>query len=94
VPLLQIGAEVSDKMKRQTEDITKIKDDVDQVDSNLKRADKQIRMFMRRMATDRIFLVLMLLVVIGLIVAIAVYFMKPKIEGTPVLDAGTSFTGS
>lgn len=43
----QIGVEVSDNLKRQTEDITKIKEDVDQVDSNLKRADKQIRMFMR-----------------------------------------------
>lgn len=43
----------------------------------------------RRMATDRIFLVLILLVVIGMIVAIAVYFMKPKLEGKPVIDLGT-----
>lgn len=41
------------------------------------------------MATDRIFLVLMLLVVLGIIAAIAVYFMKPRIEGKPVLDLGT-----
>lgn len=43
----QIGMEVSDNLKRQTDALNKIKDDVDQIDSNLKRADKQIRMFMR-----------------------------------------------
>ncbi|KAI9026832.1 hypothetical protein DFJ74DRAFT_521864 [Hyaloraphidium curvatum] len=86
---INIGTDITEGLKRQTEQITKIKDDVDQIESNIKRADKQVRMFMRRMATDRIFLVLILLVVLGVIAAIVVYFMKPKLEGRPVLGVGT-----
>jgi hypothetical protein len=42
-----MGATVNDEIKRQTEQIQGIDDNVDQVESNLKRADKQLRVLIR-----------------------------------------------
>eukprot|EP00033_Pygsuia_biforma_P001385 GCRY01001567.1.p1 GENE.GCRY01001567.1~~GCRY01001567.1.p1 ORF type:complete len:229 (+),score=43.87 GCRY01001567.1:227-913(+) len=66
----EIGAETSVKLKSQTEQLGRIQEDVRKVESNLKRADRQIRVFMRRMATDRIILFFLLLIVIGVVVII------------------------
>ncbi|KAJ3329819.1 hypothetical protein HDU76_007087 [Blyttiomyces sp. JEL0837] len=75
---IEIGTAVNDELKKQGEQIHNIADGVDQVESNLKRADKQLRVFMRRMATDKIFLVFIFLTVIGIVIAIALYIVKKK----------------
>ncbi|KAJ3336672.1 putative plant SNARE 11 [Gonapodya sp. JEL0774] len=77
---IHIGMDVNEALKRQTEEIKKIDDAMDQVGSNLKRAEKQLRVFMRRLATDKIFMALIFLIVLGILGAILVNFLKPKVE--------------
>lgn len=74
----QIGAAAADELKHQGDQIKNIAEGIEQVESNLKRADKQLRVFMRRMATDKIFLLFIFLIVIGIIVAIVLYILKKK----------------
>jgi hypothetical protein len=44
---------------------------VDKIEGDLKRADKIMRAFMRRMATDKLVLCFILLIIIGIITIIA-----------------------
>ena len=48
------------------------------VDSNVALAEKQLRAFMRRMATDKLIMVMVCLVVLGIIAAIVVAIVKAK----------------
>ena len=57
------------------------------VKSNLKRADLLLRAFMRRMATDKIFMVFMCLIFCGIIAIIAAKALD--VEGTEDLNAPT-----
>ncbi|TPX35679.1 hypothetical protein SmJEL517_g01906 [Synchytrium microbalum] len=73
---IQMGGNITEELKKQTEQIENIDADVDQVENNLKRADKQLRVLIRRMATDKIFLLMILLVVVGILLAIASVVLK------------------
>ncbi|KNE58063.1 hypothetical protein AMAG_04887 [Allomyces macrogynus ATCC 38327] len=75
---IQLGTETVDVLKQQTEQIDGIDKKVDQVESNLKRADKQLRAFLRKMATDRIIMIFIFLIVLGIIGAILVSIFDPK----------------
>nr|KAJ3420014.1 hypothetical protein HK105_006217 [Polyrhizophydium stewartii] len=75
---INIGIAVNTELKDQGEKIRKIEEDVERVESNLRRADKQIRIFIRRMANDRIFILLILLMVVGVILAIVFTILKKK----------------
>ncbi|KAJ3399713.1 hypothetical protein HDV05_001568 [Chytridiales sp. JEL 0842] len=75
---IEIGTSVNVELKKQGEQIQNIADGVEQVESNLKRADKQLRVFMRRMATDKIFLAFIFLIVVAIIVAVALYIVRKK----------------
>ncbi|KAJ3191486.1 hypothetical protein HK101_007668 [Irineochytrium annulatum] len=75
---IQIGAAVNEELKKQGEQIHAIAEGVEQVESNLTRADKQLRVFMRRMATDKIFLLFIFLIVLGIIIALVLYILKQK----------------
>ncbi|KAI9331663.1 hypothetical protein DFJ73DRAFT_856781 [Zopfochytrium polystomum] len=75
---IEIGSAVNDELRKQGEQIHNIADGVDQVESNLKRADKQLRVFMRRMSSDKIFLVMIFCVCVGIIIAIILYILKKK----------------
>ena len=44
---IQIGTAANEEVKRQGEKIREIEEGLEQVESNLKRADKQIRIFIR-----------------------------------------------
>ena len=66
-----MGAETASKLKGQTEQLKNIDQDIMKVKSNLKRADLLLRAFMRRMATDKIFMVFMCLIFCGIITIIA-----------------------
>jgi len=68
----QIGTDITIELETQNTQLKNIKENIDSVQSNLKQADKQIRAFMRRVMTDKLILVLMLLVFIGVVVAIIV----------------------
>eukprot|EP00908_Phaeocystis_cordata_P001162 Transcript_11248.p1 GENE.Transcript_11248~~Transcript_11248.p1 ORF type:complete len:226 (-),score=117.73 Transcript_11248:123-800(-) len=67
----QVGAETAQKLKSQTEQLKNVDQDIMKVKSNLKRADLLLRAFMRRMATDKIFMVFMCLIFCGIITIIA-----------------------
>jgi SNARE protein len=44
---IQIGTAVNEEVKKQGEKIREIEEGLDQVETNLKRADKQVRIFIR-----------------------------------------------
>jgi SNARE protein len=73
---IEIGASTNAKLKEQTQQLEGVDKKVEQIDDNLKRADKQIRIFMRRMATDKVVLALVLMVVLGIIGAIVAHYIK------------------
>ncbi|KAI9332525.1 hypothetical protein BDR26DRAFT_869235 [Obelidium mucronatum] len=75
---IEIGAAVNNEIIKQGEQIHNIAEGIQHVESNLKRADKQLRVFMRRMSTDKIFLLFIFLTVIGLVVAIVLYILKQQ----------------
>jgi len=83
----QVGAETASKLKGQTEQLKNIDQDIMKVKSNLKRADLLLRAFMRRMATDKIFMVFMCLIFCGIIAIIAAKALD--VEGTEDLNAPT-----
>ncbi|KAN0001006.1 hypothetical protein ACTFIZ_001446 [Dictyostelium cf. discoideum] len=71
-----IGTATSEQMKIQEEQINRIKNDMDVIDSNLKLATRQMRSIARKMATDKIILGLILLIVAGIIVVIVYKTLK------------------
>ncbi|KAJ3299000.1 hypothetical protein HDU79_003326 [Rhizoclosmatium sp. JEL0117] len=75
---VEIGAAVNNEIVKQGEQIHNIAEGIDHVESNLKRADKQLRVFMRRMSTDKIFLLFIFLTVVGIIIAIILYILKAQ----------------
>jgi SNARE protein len=72
------GTETANTLKAQTEQLSRINDGVDQVEGNLKRAERELRMFIRRMATDKIILGMLVLLVLGVVAMIAYKIAKPK----------------
>jgi len=80
----QVGAETAEKLKGQTEQLKNIDQDIMKVKSNLKRADLLLRAFMRRMATDKIFMVFMCLIFCGIIAIIAAHALG--VDGTEDLN--------
>lgn len=75
---INIGTQVQVDLVKQGEQLAKIADDVDHVEDNLKRADVQLRAYLRRLATDKIFIVVLLLIVIAVIIAIVGAVLKSQ----------------
>eukprot|EP00163_Fabomonas_tropica_P024236 TRINITY_DN41880_c0_g1_i1.p1 TRINITY_DN41880_c0_g1~~TRINITY_DN41880_c0_g1_i1.p1 ORF type:complete len:258 (+),score=68.08 TRINITY_DN41880_c0_g1_i1:482-1255(+) len=72
----QVATETSEQLVRQTEKLANIHDDVDRVESNLKRADRELRAFIRRLATDKLILFFLLLIVLGVVFMIVWSIVK------------------
>ncbi|KAI9220651.1 hypothetical protein BC828DRAFT_415496 [Blastocladiella britannica] len=87
---IQVGTETFDVLKQQTDQIQGINDKVDQVESNLKRADKQLRAFMRKMATDKIIMIFVFLIVMGIVGAILVKTIGPGSKVGNTIQASIS----
>ncbi|KAI8591577.1 hypothetical protein BDZ88DRAFT_495360 [Geranomyces variabilis] len=83
---LEMGLAVKDEVMKQGQQMTKVQEDLETVDNNLKRAEKQLRVFVRRMATDKIFIIFIMLIVILIIIAIVLYVLKQK----KIIDVSTS----
>lgn len=75
---IEIGTVTASELKRQGEQIKNVQNNVNIVDNNIKRANKQLKVFMRRLATDKIFIVFIFLIVIGIILAIVLYVLKDR----------------
>ena len=63
-----IAASTMDTMKNQTEQLSKIHADLEEMDSTLKLADAQIKQYVRKMATDKLIMAMLFLIVIGIVV--------------------------
>eukprot|EP00004_Rigifila_ramosa_P008585 TRINITY_DN1983_c1_g1_i1.p1 TRINITY_DN1983_c1_g1~~TRINITY_DN1983_c1_g1_i1.p1 ORF type:complete len:232 (-),score=73.50 TRINITY_DN1983_c1_g1_i1:48-743(-) len=65
-----IGSDTAATLREQTEQLKRIDKGIDEVESNLKLADKQMRAFMRRMMTDKMIMCLLCLAVFGVVAVI------------------------
>lgn len=73
-----VAAATGEQLREQRQQIVQITDEVMRMEDSLTRADKLIRTFARRMATDRVILLFTLLVFLG-IAAIVIYkSINPK----------------
>jgi len=75
---MQVGAETASKLKAQTEQMQNIDTDIMKVRSNLNRADLLIRAFMRKMMTDKIIMVFVCLIFVGIVTIIVYKVVDPK----------------
>eukprot|EP01118_Nematostelium_gracile_P003554 TRINITY_DN14120_c0_g1_i1.p1 TRINITY_DN14120_c0_g1~~TRINITY_DN14120_c0_g1_i1.p1 ORF type:complete len:226 (+),score=62.22 TRINITY_DN14120_c0_g1_i1:88-765(+) len=73
-----LADEMAIKLKEQTEQLGRVDEGVDTVAANLKQAEKQLRAFVRRMATDKLIMAFIVLIIIGIIVIIIVTAVKGK----------------
>lgn len=73
----KVGADTVDELKRQTDQIAEITDTVSAMEDGLTRADKLIRAFGRRIATDK-FIQLFFVLNFGLLVGIIVWYAIKK----------------
>lgn len=67
----ELGADTMSTMKAQTEQITHIHQGLEEIDSTLGMAAQQIKQFSRKMATDKLIMGFLFLVVVGVITIIA-----------------------
>lgn len=65
-----VAANTMETMQAQTEQIGKIHQDLEEIDDTLKMAQTELSRFMRRMATDKVILLFIGLIVIGILVII------------------------
>lgn len=77
-----VGAETAARLKEQTEKMKGIYSNVDKIESDLQRADKIMRAFMRRMATDKLVLCFILLIIAGIITIVAYKATQGSEAGT------------
>jgi len=81
-----VAADTAAKLKEQTDALKRIDEGVNEVEANLKMAEKQLRAFVRRMATDKIIMAFIVLIIIGIIIVIVVSIVKPN-SNTNVPDS-------
>ncbi|KYQ94258.1 hypothetical protein DLAC_04555 [Tieghemostelium lacteum] len=81
-----LGAQTLEEMKVQDEQLNRIDKGLNEVDSNLKLAQRQIRVFARKMATDKLILGLILLIVIAIVITIIFSIVKPTKSNPDVRD--------
>jgi len=81
----EVGANTMESLHGQTEQLRRVDEGISEVQSNLKLASKQLRAYVRRMATDKILVAFMALIVIGIIFVI-VWSATHKNSSTSVPD--------
>eukprot|EP01117_Protostelium_nocturnum_P004243 TRINITY_DN1558_c0_g1_i4.p1 TRINITY_DN1558_c0_g1~~TRINITY_DN1558_c0_g1_i4.p1 ORF type:complete len:225 (+),score=63.21 TRINITY_DN1558_c0_g1_i4:129-803(+) len=74
----EVGVATAAELQIQTDKLKEVGANVEQVQFNLKQANKQLRAFARRVATDKILVGFMCLLVIGIIVLIIVKIVKKR----------------
>jgi len=83
-----LGAETAAKLKDQTSRLEKIDEDVQEVQANLKMAEKQLRAFVRRMATDKLIMGFLVIVILAIVAVIVVSIVKKGGNGGNNIFAG------
>ena len=77
---IQVGNEASSTLNAQTSQMKRIDQGLDDLSNNLKRANQQVKVFVRRMATDKLIMVLFLMVILGIVASIVVPLVKGKVQ--------------
>jgi len=73
----EVGATTAVQLKAQTEQLKNIDTDIMKVKSNLTRADLLVRAFMRKIMTDKIIMIFMCLIFLGVIVIVVYKLVDP-----------------
>ena len=73
----EVGAATAAQLEAQTRQLKNIDTDVMKVKSNLSRADLLLRAFMRKIMTDKIILIFMLVIFIGIVVIVIYKIVAP-----------------
>ena len=74
----EVGAATAVQLEAQTRQLRNIDADIMKVKSNLGRADLLLRAFVRKMMTDKIIMIFMLLIFIGIVVIIVWKIVDPQ----------------
>lgn len=73
-----IGKETRQTVATQRERLQSVDNGLDRVDGNIRMANRQIRIFIRRMATDKLVMFLLVLVILGVIACAIVPFVVKR----------------
>ena len=84
-----VAQQAATDLAKQGEMLKDIDDDLDKLGDDIQRAKKELHAFARRMATDKLILCCLFLLVLGVVVAIILKFVLPSddknndVPGTP-----------
>ncbi|ORX61033.1 hypothetical protein BCR36DRAFT_579094 [Piromyces finnis] len=88
--IIMIGADVNLDLQMQTGQLENVEGNVELVESNLRRADKQVRIIMRNLQKDKIFMSMFFLMIVAIISAIIVILLMSKSEDKNYIKEGDS----
>ncbi|PIA31089.1 hypothetical protein AQUCO_05300129v1 [Aquilegia coerulea] len=74
---MKVGADTSSALKAQTEQMSKIVNELDSVRFSIKKANKLVKEIGRQIATDRCIMAMLFLIVIGVVAIIIVKLIDP-----------------
>lgn len=80
------AADATTKLQAQTQQMRNINEDLDQLDSEVERAKKELNAFIRRMMTDKILICFAILVLLGIILIVVFNFVIKKKDGGSAED--------
>jgi len=86
----ETGVAIGENLAKQTEQLGKVNEGIQEVQSYLKLAGKELRAFSRRVATDKLIMSFVCLIVIGIIFIIVWSAVKGNKANTNVPDSFTS----
>lgn len=64
----EVAANTMETMKNQTDQLSRIHQDLEEIDDTLKMASAQIKKFMRKQATDKVIMAFLFMIIMGVVV--------------------------
>jgi len=86
----RIGKEAAETLRNQTDQIKDVNQKLDEMETQVQRAKKELNAFVRRMMTDKIIICFTLLILIGIIVAVVMKVKSGGITGPTPTPTPTS----
>ncbi|KAM1158711.1 hypothetical protein ACFX19_032537 [Malus domestica] len=80
---INVGTETTQALKAQTEQMSRIVNELDSIHFSIKKASKLVKEIGRQVATDRCIMGLLVLIVIGVIAIIIVKLVHPNNKNIP-----------
>ena len=79
----EIGTNIGQELDRQTGQLKKASEHVKEIESNMDMANRELRSFVRRMATDKLIMVFLCCIVLGVAGIIVYAIIEDKTAKTP-----------